>query len=327
MHGTFSTARPGRPAVDGPLDTPESPDSPSPAERRQRLRAILLMCGALACFACLDCSAKWLGRHGVEPWMVTWWRYAVSVAAVSALINPVRHPALLRTRRPLLQGVRSVLLLLSTILNFFALRHMQLAETISIQFATPLLVALLAGPLLGEWVGPRRLVAIAVGFLGVLAMTRPGLGGVHPAALLCLGGTLCYAFYNIITRRLAAYDPSSTTVLYSGLAGVAVATPLLPFAWTAPHDALGWALLAGTGLFGGFGHWLLVLAHARAPAPIVAPFIYTQLLWMLGLGYLVFGDVPGPHTLVGAGIVVASGLYLLARERVRGVETKAAPGA
>jgi drug/metabolite transporter (DMT)-like permease len=289
--------------------TPTKAEAPG-----RRLAGIALMCGALICFACLDASAKWAGRS-VDPLVTTWARYAFSVVLVSIVLNPITTPGLTRTRRPLLQIGRSLLLLISTALNFLALQHLQLTQTVSIQFAAPLIIALMAGPLLGERMGPRRLAAVVVGFLGVLVVTRPGFGGVHPAALYSVAGAVCYALYNISTRFLAAHDSSATTLFYSGLAGVVVMTPVLPFVWTAPPAPLVWVLLAATGLFGAVGHWLLILAHARAPAGVLAPFIYTQLLWMLGAGYLVFGDVPDRWTLAGASIVIASGLYLLYRER------------
>ncbi|HEY8566005.1 MAG TPA: DMT family transporter [Beijerinckiaceae bacterium] len=298
------------------LTTPDGALAPDDAAR-QRLIGIGLMCAALVCFACLDATAKWLNRNQ-DPLLTVWARYAVSVALVFLVLNPWTAPGLTRTQRFWLQIGRSMLLLLSTVLNFFALQHLQLAQTISIQFATPFLVALLAGPILGEWIGPRRFAAIAVGFLGVLVVARPG--STHPAMLLTMAGTVCYALYGIATRILAAHDSSRTTLFYSGLVGVAVMMPLLPWIWRTPPDALTWAGMIAVGALGGFGHWLLILAHARAPAAILSPFIYTQLAWMILLGYLVFGDVPDRWTLIGAGIVVASGLYLLSRERVRKVE-------
>jgi len=288
-------------------------------EAARRRVGIALMCGTLAFFACLDASAKSLARLGVDPLLTTFMRYAVSVAAISLVINPVTSPGVMRTNRLGLQIVRSLLLFGSTALNFLALRHLQLAETLSIQFAAPLAVALLAGPVLGEWTSPRRLAAIGVGFLGVLVIVRPGVGPVQPAVLLSLGNMLCYALYILTTRKLAAHDSTATTMVYSGLAGLALMTPLLPWIWTAPAGWLVWALLVGVGLFGTLGHWLLVLAHARAPANVLAPFIYTQLLWSVLLGYLVFGDVPNRWTLLGASIVVGSGLYLLAQDRRRTV--------
>lgn len=301
---------------------PPSLSAAHQAERRSRLVGIGLMCAALVCFSCLDATAKWLNRE-LDPLLTVWWRYMASVVLVSAFINPMTRPGVLRTKRLQLQIVRSVLLFASTALNFVALQYLQLAETMSIIFATPLLVALLAGPVLGEWVGPRRLIAIAVGFVGVLVITRPGTGTTHPAALLSVLGTGAYAFYAIITRILAAHDSSQTTMVYSGLAGLALMTPILPFVWTTPSSPLVWTLLVAVGAFGAVGHWLLILAHARAPAPILSPFIYTQIVWMMAFGYILFGDWPDTWTLIGTSIVIASGLYLLYRERVRQAEPKA----
>ena len=290
-------------------------DSGGAAAPNRRLTGIALMCGTLAFFACLDTSAKTLAGMGVDPLISTFMRYAVNVTLVLMVLNPVRTPGVTRTNRPILQVLRSLLLFGSTALNFLALRQLQLAETLSIQFAAPLAVALLAGPVLGEWTSPRRLVAIGVGFLGVLVIVRPGVGPVQPAVLLSLGNMLCYALYILTTRKLAAHDSTATTMVYSGLAGLALMTPLLPWIWTTPPNGLAWALLVGVGLFGTLGHWLLVLAHARAPANVLAPFIYTQLLWSVLFGAVIFGDVPNRWTLLGASIVVGSGLYLLAQDR------------
>ncbi|NBJ12229.1 DMT family transporter [Microvirga arsenatis] len=286
------------------------------AQRRNRLTGIALMCAALFCFSCLDATAKWLNRS-VDPMVTVWARYMSAALLTFAVVNPRTQPGALRTRRLTLQLIRSFLLFASTLCNFLALQYLQLVETQSIIFATPLLVALLAGPILGERIGWQRLAAIAVGFAGILVIARPGLGTMHPAALLSLAGSVAYAFYNIVTRMLAGSDSIATTTLYSSLAGIVFVTPVLPWIWTTPSSPLVWFLLATTGFYGAFGHWLLVLAHARAPAAILAPFIYTQIVWMLVLGYLLFGDWPDPWTFVGAGIVIASGLYLLSRERMK----------
>ncbi len=283
---------------------------------RQRLIGIALMCAALLCFSCLDATAKWLNRS-VDPLVTVWARYMSAFVLTTIAINPWTQPRLLHTKRLPLQLIRSVLLLLSTFCNFVALQFLQLVETMSIIFSTPLLVALLAGPILGEHVGAKRLAAIGVGFIGILVITRPGLGAMHPAILLSVAGSVAYAFYGITTRMLASTDSTATTTFYSGVAGIVLMTPLLPWFWTAPPTPLTWFLLAMTGAFGGFGHWLLILAHARAPAAILSPFIYSQIIWMLALGYILFGDWPDPWTFAGAGIVIASGLYLLYRERVR----------
>jgi len=290
---------------------------------RARLAAIGLMCAAVLLFSLLDTSAKWLGQS-MNPLQVVFARYAGSMILVLAVINPWSHPGVLRTSRPWLQWGRSLLLLGSTALNFVALRYLQLAETISIMFATPLLVALASGPLLGEWPGPRRLAAIGVGFIGVLVVTRPGIGGMHPAALLIVLGCLCYAFYSLSTRMLSGHDSSETTMIYSGAAGTLATIPLLPWVWETPQTLLPWLLMIAVGALGGFGHWLLILAHRLAPATVLAPFIYSQIVWMLLLGWLVFDQLPDRWTFVGAGIVISSGLYLLYRERVRHVPQEAA---
>jgi drug/metabolite transporter (DMT)-like permease len=274
------------------------------------------MCGALICFSCLDATAKWVNRS-VDPLLTVWVRYGAAACLTFVAINPRTQPGAFKTRRLPLHLIRSFLLFASTVCNFFALKYLQLVETLSITFATPLLVALLAGPLLGERIGWQRLTAIGIGFMGVLVITRPGLGTFHPAALLSLGSAVAYAFYNITTRMLASTETTATTTLYSSVAGIALMTPLLPWIWTTPSSPLMWFLLIMTGALGAFGHWLLVLAHARAPAAILSPFIYSQIIWMLALGYILFGDWPDFWTFVGAGVVIASGLYLLYRERMK----------
>jgi drug/metabolite transporter (DMT)-like permease len=273
------------------------------------------MFGATICFACLDTTAKWLNAE-MNPLQTTFARYLVSMILIAAVVNPVTSPGLLRARRPGLQAIRSLLLLFSTMANFIALRYLQLAEATAIIFAAPLIVALLSGPLLGERVGPRRMAAVAVGFVGVLIVMRPGLGALHPIALLSFFGAVSYALYTLSTRFLASHDSTHTTLFYSGLAGVILLAPVLPFIWTWPRSGLEWALLLSTGAWGGLGHFLLIVAHRRAPAAVLAPFIYTQMVWMLVFGWFIFDQIPDMWTLIGAGIVVASGLYLLYRERV-----------
>jgi len=153
-------------------------------------------------------------------------------------------------------------------------------------------------------------------------VTRPGFGGIHPAALLSLGSAICYAIYVISTRVLARTDSNETTLFYSNLVGAVAMLPVIPFVWTAPENALIVALMVLIGALGSAGHYLLIVGHRLAPASVLAPFIYTQLVWTTTLGFLVFGDVPHRWTIVGGLIVVSSGLYLLNRERKVG---KAAP--
>lgn len=292
---------------------------PSITDRRSRLIGIALMCAVFVCFTLLDTTAKWLNGH-VNTLEVLWARYASHFFLSLLFVNPWTTPSLLSTQKPWLQIVRSMLLAGSTVFNFFALRYLQLDQTSSIMFTTPFFIALCAGPMLGEWIGPRRWVAILIGFSGVLLVTRPGAGGIHPAAILSLGGAICYAIYNLMTRMLAAYDKTSTTVFYSALVGMLVSSIPIPWVWVTPAEPKVIAAMVLIGAFGWIGHMLLIMAHRRAPAPILAPFIYTQIIWMMIAGYLVFGDVPNHWTIAGALVVVGSGLYLLYRERQQKAE-------
>jgi drug/metabolite transporter (DMT)-like permease len=285
--------------------------------RIQRLTGIALMCGAVACFALLDTTAKYLNLY-MSTLQVVWARYTGAFLFPFIVSNPWTRPGLVRTSRPVLQIGRSVLLLASTMCNFAALRYLQLDEAIALIFSTPFIVAALSGPVLGEWVGWRRWCAIAVGFIGVLVLTRPEPDTFQPAALLSLTAALCYALYSIATRVLARTDSNETTLFYSNLVGAVALIPVVPFVWITPSDPLVIALMVVAGAIGSFGHYLLIAAHRLAPAMVLSPFIYTELVLVIALGFVVFGDVPHRMTLAGSAIVVASGLYLLHREHVRG---------
>ena len=286
------------------------------SEQRRRLVGIGLMLGAVACFACLDASAKWINRTA-DPLQTAAVRYLGSFLLVSLFFNPWTKAGLLRTRSLKLQCGRALCLVAATICSFFALKYLRLTEATSITFASPLVVALLAGPILGERLGAQRLAAVLVGFAGVLVVTRPGVGGLHAAALLAVAAACANALYSLATRLVAANDASETTLFYTGLVGSVVFLPVTPFVWAWPASPLVWLLLAGLGGFGALGHWLLILAHRRAPASVLAPFFYAQLLWATALGFLVFGEVPDRWTVLGGAIVMGSGLYLVSRERAQ----------
>ena len=280
-----------------------------------RMRGIGLMMLALFCFTCIDTLAKWLGQS-LPTIEVVWARYMGALVFVLILFNPWRLKGVMKTRRPLMQAFRSTLLMGSTTFNFIALLYLQLDQTVSIMFATPFLVAALSGPMLGEWVGPRRWAAIIVGFIGVLVITNPFSASLHWAMGLVVLSTFCYAIYTILTRKLAGIDSAETTSIYSVAFGALVVTPVMPFVWVPPSS---WAVVAGMcfiGCFGAIGHWFLIKAHNYAPAGVLSPFIYTQIIWMTLSGYLFFQQTPAANTLVGSAIVIASGLYLIYRERV-----------
>lgn len=275
------------------------------------------MCAAVMAFACLDAIAKYLNGY-MDTLQVVWARYTGGFVLAFLISNPLSRPGLMRTSRPGLQALRAAMMLGSTVMNFMAFRYLQLDQALSILFSTPFLVAILAGPILGEWIGWRRWVAILVGFAGVLLVTRPGVGGMHWAAIYSVGSALFYSLYIVLTRVLSRTDPSDTTLFYANILGAAAMLPVLPFVWSTPDDPWVIFLMVVFGAFGSLGHYLLIVAHRLAPASILAPFMYTQLVWATAFGYFVFRDVPNSWTLAGASVVVASGLYLLHRERVRG---------
>jgi drug/metabolite transporter (DMT)-like permease len=289
-------------------------------QRRQRFIGIALMCGAVALFAVLDTTAKYLNTQ-MDPLEIAWARYTSAFILTLFISNPFSHPGLMKSKRPALQIVRAVLLVASTALNFVALRWLQLDEALSIIFTFPFIVAIASGPMLGEWLGWRRWTAICVGFGGVLLITRPGFGGMHPAALFSLTATVFYGLYAVMTRIVSRVDSNQTSLFYNNAVGALVMLPIIPFVWRTPDNWITALMLLGTGVLGSLGHFFLISGHKLAPAAVLSPFIYTQLIWVVIFGYLVFDHVPNTWTMVGAAIVIGSGLYLLYRERQVGKTT------
>jgi drug/metabolite transporter (DMT)-like permease len=281
-----------------------------------RLKAIGLMCLAVALFSGLDTAAKYLVTHANLPMVqIVWARFLGQFLVMLSLLSALPLTALLRTRKLKLELLRSLLMVSTTACNFLALRHLRLDQTVSVAFLAPLIVALLAGPFLGEWVGWRRLVAIFAGFIGVLIVVHPGIGGLHPAFAIAFAGMLAYAFFMLLTRFLAAHDAPLVMLFYSILLGTFALAPFAIWQWVWPQTLSEWLLLMSLGVLGGTGHYLFIHAYRLAPASSVAPFLYVQILTMVAFGFAVFGDVPDVWTLVGAAVIVGSGIYLLHRER------------
>lgn len=283
---------------------------------RNRLVGIGLISLTYLCFTLLDGGAKWLVRT-LPVLEVVWIRFATHVLFTGALLAPRHGRALIRTRRPRLQALRAIMLLSMTAMNFTVLQYLQLAVTSSIFFSVPIIVAVLALPMLHERLDLARWIAILCGFLGVLVIVQPFGQDFHPAMFIAIANAVLYALFNMITRMLAAVDTPEATQFLSALGATVGLAPFALLAWEAPHDALEWLVAGLLGVLGGLGHYLLALAHRYAPATVLAPFVYQQVVYMALFGYLVFGDVPGTPVLVGAAIVVGSGLYLLLRERAR----------
>jgi drug/metabolite transporter (DMT)-like permease len=283
---------------------------------RNRLTGIALVSLTYVIFTLLDGSAKWL-VGSVPVIVVVWLRFLTHAVFASALLFPLKGKSLIRTKHLRWHLLRGAMFCAMTGINFWALQYLQLAVTSSIFFIVPILIALMAAPMLGEKLDAGRWMAIIAGFAGVLVIVRPGSAEFHPAMVLSLVNATLYALFNLTTRHLAAYDPPET-IQY--LPAVFASVLLAPFAiagWESPATAPEWAVLCLLGVLGGLGHYFLALAHRYAPATVIAPFLYQQVIYMALFGYLVFGDVPGAGVWIGAAIVIASGLYLFARERRR----------
>lgn len=286
---------------------------PSPLEENRR-KAVVFMLLAVSLFAFLDSAAKLSGRE-VPTLEVVWFRFAVHFILVAVVLNPWRAPQAWQTRAPKLQLARAGVQIFCTGLNFLALGYLQIAQTLSIQFTTPIFVTILSIVFLGEQVGRYRWFAIFIGFAGVLVVTRPGMTGFHWAFCISLISVMVGASYNILTRRLAATENPGSMLLIMAAFPAAVLLPVLPFIWVWPPSGYAWCTLIATGVFGAISHFFMIQAHRYAPASFLAPLQYAQFLAVILLGFLIFGDVPTIHTFVGAGIVVASGLFILYRER------------
>jgi drug/metabolite transporter (DMT)-like permease len=276
------------------------------------LSGIALMVGAVCVFSALDTTAKYLVVYLPTP-VVVLFRYAFAALIVAGVVWQAGGRDLLASTHLRLHVLRAALLLACTALNFLAVNYLRLDQTSALMFSTPLFVCALSVPLLGERVGPHRWLAVVVGFLGVLVIVRPGTDGFHWAMLASLGVALCGALYQIATRHVGRNDHALTSLFYVSAAGTVFAMPLTGLGWQMP-EGWQWLALAAMGGLGSLGHLLLIEAHRRAPAPVLAPYVYVQIIPMSVLGYLVFGNTPDAWTLVGAAIIVASGLYVFYRE-------------
>jgi drug/metabolite transporter (DMT)-like permease len=278
-------------------------------------RGIALILLATCCFGCLDTLSKVLVAHYPASALV-WLRYVLQTIVMAAIFLPRMGLRLMRTSSPGLQILRGLMLVVSSVVFVLALRHMPIAEVASIVFLAPIIVALAGGPLLGERIGARTWLALAGGFTGVLLIIRPGGSAFTWWAFLPLGCAFMFATYQILTRRLAGHDDPITTLFYPGLIAVLVIPPVFPGSITSlPSVPLHLAMLVAIGVLGAVGHFLLIRAHAYAPATLLSPFGYGQLLVILILGFTVFGEIPDGLAMIGILLIAGSGLALIVASR------------
>lgn len=279
---------------------------------------IMLMLTAWMFFAITDTTVKVLVLAGIPAMQIAFFRYAVSFGL--SLGDGLRHGRFfsgLERRDILLVTLRGSILVLATVLNFIALNYLPLSVTATIMNASPILVTILAIPLLGERVGPWRWAAVIVGFVGVLIVIRPFGQSFHWATLLIVGNATGLALFSILTRQMAGRITPQTMQLYMGALGTCVLLPFVIWFWTPPESALHWAGLLCVGFWAWAGHELFSRAHLHAEAGVLSPFGYVFILYMTLGGYLAFNNIPDAPTLLGAAIIVASGLLIWWREGKR----------
>lgn len=274
----------------------------------------LLMCLSMFGFAVMDSVSKFV----VQSYPVTqtlWVRYVLYAAFAVIIAWPKGVRRLALSRRPWLQFWRSLLALAENAVFFLAFAYLPLAETHAIAAASPLVVILLAVPILGERVGLHRWLAVLAGFVGVLLIVRPGLVALTWPMILPVAGALMWGLYQIMTRLCARDDSPETTLLWSAFVGLGAISLVAPFDWKAA-DAFAWGLLLIIGVLGSLCHYGLIKALDHADASAMQPYSYTLLVWAAIMGFLVFGDIPAVWTMIGGVIVVASGLYTWQRDRM-----------
>jgi drug/metabolite transporter (DMT)-like permease len=286
----------------------------TPVRVSRPLLGMLYMCAACALFPVMNGIVKLLAVT-YEPTQIVWFRIVIHLVLVAVVFTPRMGLDLFRTHRIGLQFLSSIMMLLSTLLFFSAVKYVGVAEAIAVSFVAPLAVVFLAWPLLGERITAMRVLAVVVGFAGVLVVIRPGSSVFQWASVLLLGSALCYAGYQIIIRRLAGIDHPATSIFYSVLLGAIVMSALMPFVWTAPKSWLDLLLLLSLGALGGLGHYCVARALTYASANFIAPFNYTQMIGSVIVGYLMFAEVPDLYTWLGTVLIVGAGLLVTLQVR------------
>jgi drug/metabolite transporter (DMT)-like permease len=276
---------------------------------------MLLVVIAVGIFAVMDTIAKYLARSYPVPGLI-WARYAANLIMLLAFLATRGELKRLRTARPGLQILRGLLLGSASALYFTSLTVLPLAEAAAIGFVMPLFLAIFAVPMLGERMDGARLGAVLAGLAGALVIARPGAAAFTVYTLLPVGMAVCNALYQILTRKVAGLEHPLTSLAWGAIVGTVLFSFALPFAWVAPTNGWHWTLLGVIGLLASVGHFTLIKAYDYASATGLAPLFYTQLVWVMLLGWLVFGDFPDGWSLLGMGIIVASGLFLVGRQRL-----------
>ncbi len=280
--------------------------------QQSNLRGLIFMTGGFAFFSGSDAIAKLLTEN-YHPLQIVWTRQLGLLTGVIVLIA-LMGPGILRSKLPRLQIARGVVAIISAVCFVFAIAHAPLADAVAVSFVAPFMVTIMGALFLAEKVGIRRWAAVTLGFIGTLIVVRPGMGVFHPAILLVVVAAFAFALRQVLSRRLGRIDPTQTTLAFTALIACGLLLIPLPFVWQHPDDLSDIGLMVGLAGLAGIGEFLIIRALEIADAVVVAPMHYSLILFSTFWGYTLFGDWPDIWTWVGSAIIIASGLYTIARE-------------
>lgn len=288
-----------------------------PRTTQRPLFGIGLMVVAMLALPIMDAAAKYMSAR-IPTLQLVWARFffhTLLLIPIALWHHPVRG---LLPQRAGLQTVRALMILCATALFFRAVALMPLADALAVFFIYPFIITAFAPWVLGDRVGVWRWTATIIGFIGALVIIQPGFATLTHGVLFAIGAGFSYSFYALSTRKLAGIDPPLVTLFFTGLVGLVVTSVLLPFVWVMPQPG-DWMLMAVMGLVSAAGHYCVIRASESAPAPLLAPLAYVEIISATLLGYFIFADLPDRMTWIGIAIIVASGIVIAWREKVRGI--------
>lgn len=288
--------------------------APYQSTRPNTLIGIALMIAAMIVLPFLDVVAKFLGQQNVPIIEIVWARLFFGMVMTAPLVWKMDGARNLIPQRPAVHTIRAIFLVAATGLFFWALKFQGIAETLAIFFVQPLVITMLSPLVLGEKVGLRRWLAVAVGFMGTLIIIRPGFQILNPGAFMALGAGTSLALYMLLTRRIAGSASAMTTTFLTSLAGAVLTSIAVVFVWQAPTPQQ-WGLFVLLAFIATAGHYLIVRAYDYAEASLLAPLGYTEMIMAVIVGWYFFGDFPDMWTFVGVGILIACAIYISYRER------------
>lgn len=295
-----------------------------PQQQNAPLTGILLMLAAMLIIPFLDVAAKFLGQQNMPVMESVWARFFFGTLLNLPFVLRNRPLRELKTDIPAIHTVRAALVIASTALFFLAMYYLPIADTLAIFFVQPLVVTLLSPVILKEQVGPRRFIAVVIGFIGTLIIIRPGFQLINEGVVLALLSGTTSALYIILTRRISGRAEPIVTMFHTNVAGAIITTLMVGFFWVTPTPEQ-WGLLLAIAFVAFIGHYLVIAAYHYAEASLLAPMAYAEMIMAVVCGWWFFGDLPDRWTFTGVGILIASAVYISYRERMRGIPAEPSP--